>query len=198
MRAVASMPTIRPTTGFVVLQVADILAEGMELPSVVLKTTTFLVLLGFPIAMVLAWALELTPDGVKRTDPAETGEIEEIVAQPVGTRWPAGILALLGILALVLGAWWVGRSTAPGTEEAAQATAAAAGNDRGAEVLKLAYADLETDARPSIAVLPFVNASGEDDLLEYAPTMGTTGTDGAAGEPSPLTNDNGGGQGQCP
>ncbi len=51
----------------------------MELSSVVLKTTTFLVLLGFPIAMVLAWALELTPDGVKRTDPAETGELEAIV-----------------------------------------------------------------------------------------------------------------------
>lgn len=158
-------------TGFVVLQVADILAEGMELPSVVLRTTTFLVLLGFPIAMVLAWALELTPDGVKRTDPAETGEIEEIVAQPVGARWPAGILALLGVVALVLGAWWVGRSTAPGGDEAAQAAGAAAGNNRGAEVLQLAYADLDTDNRPSIAVLPFADMSQDGDQEYFADGM---------------------------
>ncbi|MBK5098136.1 MAG: hypothetical protein JJE01_10165, partial [Gemmatimonadetes bacterium] len=79
-RKVFRVAAVYGATGFVVLQVADLLAEGMELPSVVLKTTTFLVLLGFPIAMVLAWALELTPEGVKRTDAAETGELEAIVA----------------------------------------------------------------------------------------------------------------------
>jgi TolB-like protein/Flp pilus assembly protein TadD len=171
-RKVFRVAAVYGATGFVVLQVADLLAEGMELPSVVLKTTTFLVLLGFPIAMVLAWALELTPEGVKRTDAAETGELEAIVAQPAGKRWPAGVLALLGVAALVAGAWWVGRSTAPGAEDSAPATnSGSSGNDRGAEVLQLAYADLDTDQRPSIAVLPFADMSPDGDQEYFADGM---------------------------
>ncbi|MCL7962924.1 MAG: tetratricopeptide repeat protein [marine benthic group bacterium] len=172
-RKVFRVAAVYGATGFVVLQVADLLAEGMELPSVVLKTATFLVLLGFPIAMVLAWALELTPDGVRRTDPAEAGEIDEIVAQPRGKRWPAGLLALLGMIALVAGAWWAGRSTAPGLDAGPAASAASSANSdgRGAEVLKLAYADLEADARPSLAVLPFVDMIGDEEQEFFADGM---------------------------
>jgi TolB-like protein/Flp pilus assembly protein TadD len=172
-RKVFRVAAVYGATGFVVLQVADLLAEGMELPSVVLRTTTFLVLLGFPIAMVLAWALELTPDGVRRTDPAETGELEAIAAQPAGKRWPAGFLALLGMVALAGGAWWVGHSTAPGAGEGAAAAAfsAAEANGRGAEVLQLAYADLDTDSRPSLAVLPFVDMIGDEDQEFFADGM---------------------------
>ncbi len=172
-RKVFRVAAVYGATGFVVLQVADLLAEGMELPSVVLKTTTFLVLLGFPIAMVLAWALELSPDGVKRTDPAQTGELEAIVAQPAGKRWPAGILALLGIFALAGGSWWVGRSTAPGADDGAiaAATSAAAANGHDAEVLKLAYADLDADDRPSLAVLPFADMSPDGDQEYFADGM---------------------------
>ena len=172
-RKVFRVAAVYGATGFVVLQVADLLAEGMELPSVVLKTTTFLVLLGFPIAMVLAWALELTPDGVRRTDPAEAGEIDEIVAQPPGKRWPAGLLALLGMIALVAGAWWAGRSTAPGLDAGAVAStsSAADADGRGAEVLKLAYADFDADTRPSLAVLPFVDMIGDEDQEFFADGM---------------------------
>lgn len=172
-RKVFRVAAVYGATGFVVLQVADLLAEGMELPSVVLKTATFLVLLGFPIAMVLAWALELTPDGVRRTDPAEAGEIDEIVAQPRGKRWPAGLLALLGMIALVAGAWWAGRSTAPGLDAGAVAPTASAADaaGRGAEVLKLAYADLDADDRPSLAVLPFVDMIGDENQEFFADGM---------------------------
>ena len=170
-RKVFRVAAVYGATGFVVLQVADLLAEGMELPSVVLKTTTFLVLLGFPIAVVLAWALELTPEGVKRTDPAETGELEAIASQPAGKRWPAGVLALLGVAALVAGAWWVGRSTAPGAEDSASAANSGSGGDRGAEVLQLAYADLDADQRPSIAVLPFADMSPDGDQEYFADGM---------------------------
>ena len=62
--------------------------EIMGLPYVVLRTATYLVLLGFPIAVVLAWAYERTAAGVKRTDPAATGELDAIVAQPASKRWP--------------------------------------------------------------------------------------------------------------
>ena len=171
-RKVFRVAAVYGGTGFVVLQVADLLAQSMELPSIVLKITTFVVLLGFPIAMVLAWALELTPEGVKRTDPADAGELEAIVAQPAGRRWPAGILALLGGLALLTGAWWVGRSTAPGTEGSSDVARGEAGaNESGAEVLRLAYADLDADQRPSIAVLPFADMSRAGDQEYFADGM---------------------------
>ena len=169
-RRVFRVMAVYGIVGFAIIEAADVIFPRLALPDWTVTLVVGLALLAFPVVMVLTWALELTPDGLKRTDPAETGEIDDIVAQPAGTRWPAGILALLGVLALVLGAW-VGRSTAPGTDEGVPAAASAAGNDRGAEVLKLAYADLDADQRPSIAVLPFADMSQENDQGYFADGM---------------------------
>jgi len=163
-REVFRVAAVYGAVGFVVLQVADLLAEGLALPDVVLRTATFLVLIGFPIAIVLAWAYERTSEGVKRTDPAATAELEAIVAQPAAKRWPAGLLALAGIVALVAGAWWVGRSTAAsdvgGTESSAVEAAGAA----------IGSADATTDAadRQAVAVLPFADLAGTDDSKAFA------------------------------
>ena len=153
-------------TGFVILQVAELLADGLQLSPVVRQTITVLVLLGFPIAIVLAWALEMTPDGVKVTEDAEAGELEAIVAQPASKRWPAGVLALLGIVALVTSAWYVGRATAP-SADTTPAVAPATTDD----VLTLAYADLSEDTRPSVAVLPFADMSQAGDQEYFADGM---------------------------
>jgi hypothetical protein len=56
-------------SAFVVLQVVDIVAEGLALSPLALQVVTVLILAGFPIALGLAWAFEVTPDGVRRTDP---------------------------------------------------------------------------------------------------------------------------------
>ena len=116
-REVFRVAAVYGAVGFVVLQVADLLAEGLALPDVVLRTATFLVLIGFPIALVLAWAYERTAEGVKRTDPAATAELDAIAAQPASKRWPAALLALAGVLALGAGAGGGGRSSAPGGGE---------------------------------------------------------------------------------
>jgi hypothetical protein len=44
--------------------------------------------------------------GVKRTDPVASAELEAIVAEPRGRRWPAGLLALAGITLLIGGGWY--------------------------------------------------------------------------------------------
>ncbi|MBK5097198.1 MAG: hypothetical protein JJE01_05385, partial [Gemmatimonadetes bacterium] len=82
--------------GFVILQVADIAFPLLGLPEWTITFILALTLLGFPIAVILAWAFEVSPDGVKRTELAETGEISEIVAAPPARRWTPGILALVG------------------------------------------------------------------------------------------------------
>lgn len=56
---------------FVLVQVADIVADPLRLPQWALPLVILLVVLGFPVALVLSWALELTPSGVRRADPGD-------------------------------------------------------------------------------------------------------------------------------
>ena len=53
-------------TGWVVAQVAEFLLESFLAPEWTLQALIIVLILGFPIAVVLAWAFELTPDGVLR------------------------------------------------------------------------------------------------------------------------------------
>ena len=100
------------------------------------------------VALVVAWVYERTPAGVRRTDPAQSGEIEEIVASPPAKRWPMGLAAAAGTALLLVGGWWgMGSPAAPGGG-AAPGDGATAGERTGA-------------GYSSIAVLPFVNMSGD-------------------------------------
>ncbi|MFO7589150.1 MAG: hypothetical protein R6X22_13975 [Gemmatimonadota bacterium] len=128
---------------FLVLQLADLLGEGLRLPESFLPLVTAIVLVGFPIAVVLAWAFEATPEGIRRTEDATAAELAEILSAPRSRRWPAGVLALGGLAALLAGAWYVGRSSA-----GSPATDGASGVLTG-EV--------------SIAVLPFADMSPDGD-----------------------------------
>src|SRR5687767_2890180 len=60
--------------GWLLLQLASILFPTFEAPSWVMKVFVALVAAGFPIALVVAWAFELTPEGIKRTDEISSAE----------------------------------------------------------------------------------------------------------------------------
>ncbi|HSM09349.1 MAG TPA: tetratricopeptide repeat protein [Gemmatimonadota bacterium] len=152
-RKVFKVAAVYGGVAFVLLQVAELLGQGLRLPDSFMPFITAVVLLGFPLALILAWAFEVTPEGVHRTDRAAPGEIEGILAQPASKRWPHGLLALLGVAALLGGTWWAGRQS--GVE--------AVGADGRPEALELAYATPDEDPRPSIAVLPFVNMSADEE-----------------------------------
>lgn len=139
-RKVFRVMAVYGAMAFVLLQVADLLAQGMGLPDQVLAVTTFLVLIGLPIAVVLAWAFESTPEGVKRTADAAPEEISEILAQPASKRLPPGLLALAGIV-LLFGAWWLGRQGS-------------------APELNLSVPQAEAADFQRIAVLPFEDLGG--------------------------------------
>ncbi len=51
---------------WLILQVADIVFENIGTPAWVMQTLMFLLAIGFPIAVLFAWAYEMTPDGIKR------------------------------------------------------------------------------------------------------------------------------------
>jgi hypothetical protein len=53
--------------GWLIAQVGDLLADNLAFPEWFMPMLLTVVALGFPLAVFLAWALELTPDGVKKT-----------------------------------------------------------------------------------------------------------------------------------
>lgn len=50
---------------WVVIQVADVVAPQLSLPEWAPRFVTLLVLLGFPLALVLAWIFDITPEGIR-------------------------------------------------------------------------------------------------------------------------------------
>lgn len=51
---------------WLVLQLADILLDNFDAPAWVFKSLVVFLAVGFVVAMLLSWAFELTPEGVKR------------------------------------------------------------------------------------------------------------------------------------
>jgi TolB-like protein len=146
-RHVFKVTAIYGAVSFVVLQVADILLPALGLPTWTITFMVAILLLAFPVALILAWAFEVTPDGVRKTESADEGEITAIIAEPASRRWLSGVLALLGVVALLASGWWIGsRSSA---RDAA---------DDGSDT-RLDLSEPEADPRPSIAVFPFADMS---------------------------------------
>jgi len=164
-RKVFKVAAVYGATAFVLLQIADLIKDGFGLPDTFIPFITAIVLLGFPLALILAWALEVTPDGVRKTEHAGATELAEIVALPASKRWPAGLLAVAGFAALVGGVWIAGQRTG-----ASAALSGPPGGVGSAEV-RLAMADLSEDPRPSIAVLPFADMSPEGDQEYFSDGM---------------------------
>ena len=87
-RKVFRVAAVYGAVAFVVLQVADIMVPALALPDAFMRGIALLAILLFPVALVLAWAFEVTPDGVRRTEDAVAGELTEIIQQPPARRWP--------------------------------------------------------------------------------------------------------------
>lgn len=164
-RRVFRIMAVYGTVAFVLLQLADIAFEPLGLPQSAMTFLIVLALAGFPIAVGLAWAFDLTSEGVKKTEDAAPGELTRILDAPASARWPAGLLALVGVAALVFGAWFVGKRAGASESPAAGATAVAPTG------VDLAYAELSEDSRPSIAVLPFKDMSQAGDQEYFSDGM---------------------------
>ena len=85
---------------WVLMQIAATVLPIFETPPWILKVITFVIILGLPIALILAWAYELTNEGVKRE--AEVDRSKSITKQ-TGNKLDRGIIVvlLIGIMWLV-------------------------------------------------------------------------------------------------
>src|SRR5436309_5761621 len=60
--------------GWLVIQVCSTVLPTFHAPEWVVQTLVVLVALGFAIALVIAWAFEVTPEGIKRTEEVAVGK----------------------------------------------------------------------------------------------------------------------------
>ena len=80
---------------WLIIQVAGLTFEGFGIPIWAFRFVVLCVLLGFPIAIILAWTFELTPDGIKTTKSAQE-DAEATEAHSKKRNWLAyGVGAIL-------------------------------------------------------------------------------------------------------
>src|SRR3954469_5259714 len=82
---------------WLLIQAASILFPTFEAPTWVMKVFVAVVAAGFPIALVIAWAFELTPEGLKRTADVLPSE-----ARPSSRRKFVAVIAVVALLAASL------------------------------------------------------------------------------------------------
>ena len=66
-RNVVRVAAAYAVVGWLLVQIADTLFPALQLPEWTVTFVAGLVILGFPMALILSWAYELTPDGMERT-----------------------------------------------------------------------------------------------------------------------------------
>jgi TolB-like protein/Tfp pilus assembly protein PilF len=57
--------------GWLIAQIATQIFPFLEIPNWIVRLVILLIAIGFPIALVIAWAFEATPEGIKRTEVAD-------------------------------------------------------------------------------------------------------------------------------
>jgi TolB-like protein len=126
--------------GWLLVQVATQVFPFLEIPNSVVRLVIALVAIGFPIALIIAWAFEATPEGIKRTEVADAAG-----QRSLGGAWI--YIAIIGVL-LSIGLFFLGRYTA--------------GNATPRHDASRARTEAAT-ATPekSIAVMPLLNESGD-------------------------------------
>lgn len=156
-RKVIRVAVVYVATAFAVMQAAEVMLPRLGVPDWTVTLVVALTLLGFPIALVLASALDLTPNGLRVTAalPLEAAPVPALL----GKRTVAMAAALL-LVGVGLGAGWFLKPTAPLPQDA---------DSRAAGIPAVPAAPVaESGGEKSIAVLPFVNMSGDSENEYFA------------------------------
>ncbi len=124
--------------GWLLMQVAATVVPALHLPDGITTAVVVVTLLGFPIALVIAWAFEMTPEGMKRTENVSPGEV---IPQWSARKFAAMIVSI-ALLAAALLVFQIVRSKSTSPAQPSPESATAAEDE-------------------SIAVLPFVNMSSD-------------------------------------
>jgi hypothetical protein len=137
-RNVVRVAIMYAVSAFVVLQLADVTFPVFELPDWTYRLVIWLLGLGFPLALVLAWIFDITPDGIVRTSEASEKELQQL------RRSRKFYVVAIALLLIALGLMFVQPSDAPSNRQNSP------------------------ELRRSVAVLPFANMSADPENLFFA------------------------------
>ncbi len=139
---------------WMVVQVMSVFGPALRAPDWVVSLFAFFAVIGFPIALVLAWIYEYTPQGLKRTDEVPA---DESIARLTGQKLNYVIIGSLAVaLAFVtVQSYWFRDRAAPALSEPSVAASPAAST-------------AEPVLPNSVAVLPFANLSPKQEDAYFA------------------------------
>jgi len=141
-RNVAKVALVYIIAGWLTMQVVDVMFPALQLPEWLVSAVAAFVIIGFPFAIIFAWAFEMTPEGIKREKDVDRSES---IAPQTGQK--LNHTALI-ILAIAVGFLLIDKFVLQSSDE------------------RTGQETVVTEVKPSIAVLPFVNMS-DDQENEY-------------------------------
>jgi TolB-like protein len=129
---------------WVLIQVTDTVSPALKLPEWTLALVIWMSIIGFPLVLFLAWAFEVTPEGLKREEDVDRSES---ITADTGRKINFMVIGLLVVaVVLLLGDKFSGTDADDPAE---------------IELVAEQVADEADDGYDSIGVLPFVNMSGD-------------------------------------
>ena len=141
-RNVSKVALVYIIAGWLTMQVVDVMFPALQLPEWMISAVAAFVLIGFPFAVIFAWAFEMTPEGIKREKDVDR---DASMTTQTGSKLNRTAMIILvvavGFLLLDKFVLQLGEAPPPAAQSAAE-------------------------VKPSIAVLPFVNMS-DDKENEY-------------------------------
>ena len=140
---------------WLLLQVADVVLNNIEAPTWVFQTILLLLVIGFPLALIFAWAFELTPEGIKKEKDVDR---TESVTHLTSRKLDFAIMGLMGgaILFLVVNNYVLDQAPPESADEGAVPAFAISEEE-------------QLGVMPnSVAVLPFDNLSPNPDDAYFA------------------------------
>jgi TolB-like protein/Tfp pilus assembly protein PilF len=153
-RNVVKVAVLYLVAAWFLLQVADVLASLLPVPEWTGSFVFILLVIGFPLVLIFSWVYELTPEGIKREKDVDRSHS---ITGETGRKINFLIIALL---VLAIGVVALDRFMPREVPVAETVVVEESGPEKMADPAALAAAKFAPAPDRSIAVLPFVNMSG--------------------------------------
>jgi len=100
-RKVIKVIAMYAATAFIIMEAAEIMLPRLGLPDWTVTFIIILLIVGFPIAVILSWIFDVTPEGIKKTGPVDVAKEKEKDVKPDKRRIRASDVIIAALLVTV-------------------------------------------------------------------------------------------------